>query len=73
MGDVGVWGRGGGERYGPAELGAMRRILGRSSVVAGSVDLVVRCSLSAWRRCLGVELMMGDVERVIERLGAWRR
>lgn len=45
----------------------------RSEEVAGSVDLVVRCSLSAWRRCLGVKLMVGDVRRVIERLGAWRR
>lgn len=45
--------------YGPAESGAMRRILGRSSIVLGSAGLMVSCSLRECRRCLGKELMAG--------------
>ena len=48
--------------YGPAESGAIRRILGMFSKVPGSAGLTTSCSLSAWRRCLGAEVILGDVD-----------
>lgn len=61
-----------GKMYGPAESGAMRRILGMFSKVPGSAGLTVSCSLRAWRRCLGAEVMVGGVGREVEWLKAWR-
>lgn len=59
-----------GEMYGPVESGAIWRILG---MVSGSAGGMVRCSLRARRRCLGVEVMVGGVDWAIEWLRAWRR
>ena len=47
--------------YGPAESGAIRNILGMFSKVPGSAGLATNYSLSARRRCLGAELMVGCV------------
>lgn len=44
---------------GPQESGAMRRILGMFSKTPGSAAGTMSCSLRAWRRRLGAEVMVG--------------
>ncbi len=43
---------------GPQESGAMRRIFGMFSKVPGSAAGTTSCSLRAWRRRLGAEVMV---------------
>lgn len=43
---------------GPQESGAMRRIFGMFSKVPGSEAGTTSCSLRAWRRRLGAEVMV---------------
>ena len=69
----GVWQRRKkGMAYGPAESGAIWRILGMFSKVPGLGVGTTRCSLSCWRRRLGADDMAGRVLCTVELL-VWFR